>query len=111
MPLIAPCGKVCPWRSAAAPVPTSNPKNAPWPVLLFQNMPSRKVAKSAFTKANTNCRDGAARGKEVCAGAHETLENDADAQHKGEIQQHDEPIDGGQFHDEASVCIFRDEEI
>lgn len=30
---------------------------APWPVVRFENMPSRNVANSgAFTKANTNCR-------------------------------------------------------
>ncbi len=40
---------------AEAAVPASSPKNAPWPVVRFQNMPSRNVANSgALTKPNTN---------------------------------------------------------
>ena len=41
---------------AAASVPASSPVKAPCPVVRFQNIPSRKVAKSgAFTNANTSC--------------------------------------------------------
>ena len=36
-------------------MPSSRPRKAPVPVVRFQNMPSRNVAKSgAFTKANTS---------------------------------------------------------
>ena len=34
----------------------------------------------------------------IFAGFHEPLECEADAQHKSEVQQHDEPVDGGQVH-------------
>jgi hypothetical protein len=48
--LVKPCVK------AAATVPLKSPQNAPWPLVRFQNMPSRKVAKSGpLTKLNTSC--------------------------------------------------------
>jgi len=36
--------------------------------------------------------------EEVLAGFHEAFECEANAQHKNEVQQHDEPVDGGQVH-------------
>ena len=42
--------------------------------------------------------DGTAGEEEVVAGAHETLEREANAQHKDEIDQHDEPVDDGKIH-------------
>ena len=37
--------------------------------------------------------NGAASKEEVVAGAHIALEGEADAQHKDEVDQHDEPVD------------------
>ena len=41
---------------------------------------------------------GAAGLEVVLAGFHEALECEADAEHKNEIQQHDDPVDGCQVH-------------
>jgi len=43
-------------------------------------------------------RQGAPGLEVVFAGFHETFECEADAQHKNEVQQHDEPVDGGEVH-------------
>ncbi len=43
------------WKSAEPAMPPNKPRNAPVPVVRFQNMPSRNVAKiGAFTKPNTS---------------------------------------------------------
>ena len=40
----------------APAVPATSPVNAPWPVVRFQNIPSKKVANSgALTNAKTSC--------------------------------------------------------
>ena len=50
-----PSAMVNPCVNAAAKVPASNPQKAPWPVVLFQNMPNKKVANSGpFTKLKTS---------------------------------------------------------
>ena len=36
--------------------------------------------------------------EEVVGGAHVALEGEADAQHEGEIDQHDQPVDIGEVH-------------
>ena len=55
MPGALPAARVRAWKSAEVAVPPSRPKKAPWAVVRFQNMPSRKVAKSgAFTKPKTS---------------------------------------------------------
>src|SRR5207253_2541827 len=51
-----PSASVSPCVTAAANVPANKPVNAPWPVVRFQNMPSRNVAnRGALTKENTSC--------------------------------------------------------
>jgi hypothetical protein len=37
-------------------------------------------------------------GKKVRAGFHPALEHESNAQHEGEVHQHDDPIDKGQAH-------------
>ena len=44
-------------------------------------------------------RQRAPRLEEVLARLHVALQGKADAQHKHEVQQHDQPIDGGEFQD------------
>jgi hypothetical protein len=46
------------------------------------------------------CGQGAAGLEEVFARLHVALEGKADAQHKDEVQQHDQPVDGGEIQHE-----------
>src|SRR5207302_3170534 len=47
--------------------------------------------------------DGAACEEEVIGGAHVALEGETDAQHKDEVDQHNEPVDDGKIH--GNLCI------
>ncbi len=50
-----PSAIVNPCVAAAASVPQTNPQNAPWPVVRFQNIPSKNVANSGpFTNPKTS---------------------------------------------------------
>ncbi len=52
-----PSASVSPKTKPAIPVPDASPANAPWPVVLFQNIPSKNVANNgALTNPNTSCR-------------------------------------------------------
>ena len=54
-PGILPLAMVSAWKMVELPMPPNKPRNAPVPVVRFQNMPSSKVAKiGAFTKPNTS---------------------------------------------------------